>query len=94
MLEAHPPPAPGGRRLKLRYMTQVKARPPGFVIMTNHADQVPDSYQRYLVNGLRATFQMEGTPVRVYLRDNAEKNPYKGRRTPGPSRLRKHIDKG
>jgi len=92
MLEAHPPPAPGGRRLKLRYMTQVKARPPGFVIMTNHADQVPDSYQRYLVNGLRLAFQMEGTPVRVYLRDGAEKNPYKGKKTPGPSRLRKHLE--
>jgi len=92
MLEAHPPPAPGGRRLKLRYMTQVKARPPGFVIMTNHADQVPDSYQRYLVNGLRLAFQMEGTPVRVYLRDRAEKNPYKGKKTPGPSRLRKHLE--
>ena len=93
MLEAHPPPAPAGRRIKLRYMTQVKARPPGFVIMTNHPDQVPESYSRYLVNGLRETFQLHGTPVRIFLRDQGNRNPFKGKHTPGPSRLRKHLDK-
>jgi GTPase len=94
MVASHPPPAPGGRRIKLRYMTQVKTRPPGFVIMTNHADQVPDSYQRYLVNGLRASFAMDGTPVRIHLRDQSAKNPFKDKKRPGPSRLRKHLKDG
>ncbi|MBM3612838.1 MAG: ribosome biogenesis GTPase Der, partial [Alphaproteobacteria bacterium] len=53
MTEAHPPPAPGGRRIKLRYMTQVKTRPPGFVVMCSNAEEMPDSYRRYLVNDLR-----------------------------------------
>jgi GTP-binding protein len=91
MVASHPPPAPGGKRIKLRYMTQVKARPPAFVIMTNHAEDVPDSYQRYLVNGLRETFAMGGTPVRITLRDQSGRNPFKDRKTPGPSRLRKHL---
>jgi GTPase len=94
MVESHPPPAPGGRRIKLRYITQAKTRPPGFVIMTNHAEHVPESYQRYLVNGLRAAFHLNGTPVRIHLRDQSGNNPFKDRKTPGPSRLRKHLDKG
>ncbi|WP_374634367.1 ribosome biogenesis GTPase Der, partial [Paracoccus sp. (in: a-proteobacteria)] len=49
MTEAHPPPAPGGRRIRLRYMTQVKTRPPAFVVMATHTDKLPDSYARYLV---------------------------------------------
>ncbi len=94
MLEAHPPPAPGGRRIKMRYMTQVKTRPPGFVVMCSHPDRVPESYSRYLVNGLRDTFDMPGTPIRLTLRSQADKNPYKDRKTPGPSKLRKHLAKG
>ncbi|MCC7322018.1 MAG: ribosome biogenesis GTPase Der [Rubellimicrobium sp.] len=93
MTEAHPPPAPGGRRLRLRYMTQVKTRPPAFVVMANHPDAFPDSYMRYLVNGLRAAFDLEGTPIRLTLRDQGDKNPFKDKRTPGPSRLRKHLDR-
>jgi GTP-binding protein len=91
MVEAHPPPAPGGRRIKLRYMTQVKTRPPAFVVMTSRPDDVPESYTRYLVNGLRAAFDMPGTPVRLTLRSQGEKNPFKGRKTPGPSALKKHL---
>ncbi|MEM9499801.1 MAG: ribosome biogenesis GTPase Der [Pseudomonadota bacterium] len=91
MTEAHPPPAPGGRRIKLRYMTQAKTRPPGFVVMCSHPDKMPDSYRRYLVNGLREDFDMPGTPIRLTLRSQSDKNPYKARKTAGPSKLRKHL---
>ena len=91
MIEAHPPPAPGGRRIRMRYMTQVKTRPPGFVVMTTHPDQVPESYERYLVNGLRAAFDMDGTPIRLTLRDQSSKNPFQNRKAAGPSRLKKHL---
>jgi GTPase len=92
MLEAHPPPAPGGRRIKMRYMTQVKTRPPGFVVMCSHPENVPESYSRYLVNGLRDDFDMPGTPVRMTLRGQGESNPFKDRKKPGPSKLRKHLE--
>lgn len=92
MTEAHPPPAPGGRRIKLRYMTQVKTRPPAFVVMCNHADKLPESYSRYLVNGLRTDFDMPGTPIRLTFRDQGDKNPFKDKKWSTPSRLRKHTD--
>ncbi|MGE4326167.1 MAG: ribosome biogenesis GTPase Der [Pseudodonghicola sp.] len=91
MLEQHPPPAPQGKRIKLRYMTQAKTRPPGFVVMCSHPDKMPDSYTRYLVNGLRQDFNMPGTPIRLYMRGQNDKNPYKGRKKAGPSALRKHL---
>jgi GTP-binding protein len=91
MLEQHPPPAPGGRRVKLRYMTQAKTRPPGFVVMCSHPDKLPESYARYLVNGLRADFDMPGTPIRLYFRSQADRNPYKSKKKAGPSSLRKHL---
>ncbi|WP_297771487.1 ribosome biogenesis GTPase Der [uncultured Roseovarius sp.] len=91
MLEQHPPPAPGGRRIKLRYMTQAKTRPPGFVAMCSHPDKLPESYSRYLVNGLREDFDMPGTPIRFYLRSQSDKNPYKAKKKAGPSSLRKHL---
>ncbi|GHG93176.1 ribosome biogenesis GTPase Der [Pseudodonghicola xiamenensis] len=91
MLEQHPPPAPQGKRIKLRYMTQAKTRPPGFVVMCSHPDKMPDSYTRYLVNGLRQDFDMPGTPIRLTLRSQNDKNPYKGRKKSGPSALRKHL---
>ena len=94
MTEAHPPPAPGGRRIRLRYMTQVKTRPPAFVVMTNHADKLPESYARYLVNGLRESFDMPGTPIRLTFRDQGKDNPYKDRKKSIPSRLRKHVEAG
>ena len=91
MLEQHPPPAPQGKRIKLRYMTQAKTRPPGFVVMCSHPDKIPESYSRYLVNGLREDFDMPGTPIRLHMRGQGDKNPYKGRKKSTPSRLRKHI---
>jgi len=94
MTEAHPPPAPGGRRIRLRYMTQVKTRPPAFVVMCTHADQLPESYGRYLTNGLRDSFDMPGTPIRLTFRDQGVKNPYKDKKKSTPSRLRKHVEKG
>ena len=68
MTEGHPPPAPSGRRIKMRYMTQVKTRPPTFVVFTSQPDAVPESYKRFLVNGLRVDFDMPGTPIRLFLR--------------------------
>ena len=91
MLEAHPPPAPGGKRIRLRYMTQAKTRPPGFVVMCSHPDKMPDSYSRYLVNGLREDFDMPGTPIRLHMRSQSDKNPYKSKKKSTPSRLRKHL---
>ncbi len=73
-LERHPPPLVDGRRLKLRYITQAKARPPTFVLFGTRAEQLPQDYQRYLVNSLRQTFSLPGTPIRLQLRGT--KNPY------------------
>ncbi|MGN6619458.1 MAG: GTP-binding protein, partial [Sphingomonas sp.] len=73
-IEANPPPAPGGKRIKLRYVTQAKTRPPGFVIFGTRVDQLPDSYQRYLVNGMRRELGFGGIPLRLTLR--APKNPF------------------
>ena len=94
MLEAHPPPAPGGRRIKLRYATQVKTRPPAFVIMASYPEKLPESYKRYLINGLRESFDMPGTPIRLTFRSQSDQNPYKDRKKSTPSRLRKHLGKG
>lgn len=79
MTESHPPPAPGGRRIRLRYMTQVKTRPPAFIVKATHTDKLPDSYQRYLVNGLRSDFDMPGTPIRLFFRDQGLDNPYRAK---------------
>jgi GTP-binding protein len=84
----HPPPAPGGRRIKLRYMTQVKTRPPTFVLFASLPDEIPEDYKRFLVNGLRRDFDMPGTPIRLHLR--AGENPYAGRRKPNVTSLDKH----
>lgn len=93
MIEAHPPPAPSGRRIKLRYMTQAKTRPPGFVVMCSMPDKLPASYSRYLVNGLREAFDMPGTPIRLWMRSQSAANPFKNKKKSTPSRLRKHLDK-
>lgn len=77
-ISAHPPPAVSGRRLKLNYITQAKARPPSFVIFCTRADAVPDAYVRYLTNALRDGFDLPGTPIRITLRE--KKNPYAGRK--------------
>ncbi|MEM9967120.1 MAG: ribosome biogenesis GTPase Der [Pseudomonadota bacterium] len=91
MMEAHPPPAPQGKRIKLRYMTQAKTRPPGFVVMCSHPDKIPESYTRYLINNLRLDFDMPGTPIRLWMRGQGDANPYKGRKKSAPSKLRKHM---
>ncbi|HZT17749.1 MAG TPA: ribosome biogenesis GTPase Der [Dongiaceae bacterium] len=74
MEEAHPPPLVKGRRLKLRYMSQVKSRPPTFSLFCNMPEAMPESYLRYLVNGLRDRFDLPGVPIRVNLRRS--ENPY------------------
>jgi GTP-binding protein len=73
-VEANPPPAPGGKRIKLRYITQAKTRPPGFVLFGTRVDQLPMSYQRYLINGIRRELGFGAVPVRLTLR--APKNPF------------------
>jgi GTPase len=75
-LERHAPPLVDGRRLKLRYMTQAKARPPTFVLFGTRADKTPEDYRRYLVNGLREAFDMPGVPVRLLARGT--ENPFGG----------------
>lgn len=74
MLAAHPPPMAKGRRIKLRYITQAKIRPPTFAVFASQAAELPDAYSRYLINGLRADFGLEGVPLRLYVRQG--KNPY------------------
>ncbi|MBV9252152.1 MAG: ribosome biogenesis GTPase Der [Acetobacteraceae bacterium] len=73
-LARHPPPLVEGRRLKLRYITQPKARPPTFVAFGTRAERIPEDYQRYLINGLRESFDLPGTPIRLQLRGT--RNPY------------------
>jgi len=76
--QANPPPAVSGRRLKLNYITQTKARPPSFVLFCSRADAVPQSYLRYLINSMREAFDLPGTPVRITLREKA--NPFAHKR--------------
>jgi GTP-binding protein len=77
-IATNPPPAVSGRRLKLNYVTQPKARPPSFVIFCSRADAVPESYKRYLVNSLREEFDLPGVPVRITLREKS--NPFAHKR--------------
>jgi len=72
--EMHPPPLDAGRRIKLRYMTQIKTRPPTFALFGAKTFELPDSYHRYLLNGIREAFDLPGVPLRLYLR--AGENPY------------------
>jgi GTP-binding protein len=74
MIDAHAPPAVSGRRLKIRYMTQANARPPTFIAFCSQPKALPDSYVRYLVNGLRESFDLPGVPIRFNLRKG--NNPY------------------
>jgi GTP-binding protein len=73
-LSRHAPPAIRGRRVRIRYMTQTKARPPTFTLFGNQLDALPEDYQRYLVNGLRENFNLKGTPLRLVMRNT--RNPY------------------
>jgi GTP-binding protein len=72
--QRHPPPLVAGRRLRLRYITQVNTRPPSFALFASKPSELPDSYRRYLVNALREAFDLPGTPIRLMLRQG--KNPY------------------
>jgi GTP-binding protein len=73
-VDANPPPAPGGRRIKLRYITQVKTRPPSFVVFGNRVDEIPESYRRYLLNALRRDLDLGPVPLRLTMR--ASRNPF------------------
>lgn len=73
-LSANPPPAPGGKRIKLRYITQAKTRPPGFVLFGTRLDLLPESYKRYLINGIRRELGFDAVPIRLNLR--SAKNPF------------------
>ena len=73
-IDRNPPPAPKGRRIKLRYVTQVASRPPTFVVFGNRTDELPESYRRYLVNGLRDELGFQGVPIRLTFRGS--KNPF------------------
>ena len=77
-LMRHAPPAVSGRRVRIRYMTQVKSRPPTFALFGNQLDALPEAYQRYLQNGLRENFGLKGTPLRLVMRNT--RNPYDRKR--------------
>lgn len=74
MVSRHSPPAVSGRRIRLRYMTQAKTRPPTFIVFCSRPDDLPAAYERYLVNGLREDFDLPGVPLRIHMRKG--KNPY------------------
>ncbi len=77
-LQRHATPAISGRRVRIRYMTQRKARPPSFTLFGNQLDALPEAYLRYLSNGLRENFGLKGTPLRFSVRNS--KNPYAGKK--------------
>jgi GTP-binding protein len=76
--ERHPPPAVGGKRIRLRFMTQPNARPPTFVVFASRAEKLPESYRRYLIQGLRAKFDLPAVPIRLAFKKG--KNPYASKR--------------
>ncbi|HET7717448.1 MAG TPA: ribosome biogenesis GTPase Der [Bauldia sp.] len=77
VVEHHPPPAVSGRRIKLRYLTQAKSRPPSFVVFCSRPEALPDAWRRYLINALRDDFRLPGVPIRLFLRKGD--NPYEGK---------------
>ncbi|KAG1649927.1 GTPase Der [Nymphon striatum] len=70
----HPPPAVSGRRIKLKYVTQAKSRPPTFMVSSSRADALPDSYVKYLINSIRREFKLDAVPIRLFVRKG--ENPY------------------
>ena len=72
--QRHPPPAVSGRRIKPKYMAQLKGRPPTFVLFASRAEHMPESYRRYLINSIRESFDLQGTPIRIMIKSG--KNPY------------------
>jgi GTP-binding protein len=87
-VQRHPPPAVNGKRINPKYMAQIKARPPTFVLFASRASQLPDSYRRYLINGIRQSFDLPGVPIRVTIKSGS--NPYAegGEGSSGPPRGR------
>jgi len=82
-IQRHPPPSVNGRRIKPKYMAQTKARPPTFVLFASRADQLPESYRRYLINSLRESFDLPGVPLRVTIKST--RNPFaEGEEAPPP----------
>ena len=73
-VERNPPPAPGGKRIKLRYITQVNTRPPAFVLFGSRLDELPESYKRYLVNSMRRELGFGSVPIRLNVRGSS--NPF------------------
>lgn len=90
MIKAHPPPAPSGQRIKIKFITQAKTRPPTFVIKTSRADRIPQAYQRYLVGGLRRDFDFAGVPLRLYCKSQSNENPFRNMK---PHHIRKKTKK-
>jgi GTP-binding protein len=74
MTERHPPPMSSGRRIRVRYMTQAKTRPPTFVVFSSKGTDLPEAYRRFLVNGIREDFDFPGVPIRILVRKG--NNPY------------------
>lgn len=74
VVNQHPAPAVSGRRIKLKYMTQIKTRPPTFALFASQAGELPTSYTRYLINQMRKDFDLPGVPLRIYMRQG--KNPF------------------
>ena len=73
-VQRHPPPAVNGKRIKPKYMAQLKGRPPTFVLFATRAESLPEQYRRYLINSLRESFDLQGTPIRITIKSG--KNPY------------------
>lgn len=74
LISHHPPPLVAGRRIKIKYLTQIKTRPPTFVLFSSKSTELPESYAKYVINGIRETFGLEGVPIRLFVRSG--KNPY------------------
>jgi GTPase len=87
IVDHHPPPAVSGRRMKIKYMTQAKTRPPGFIVSCSRPEAMPESYVRYLSNSLRETFELAGVPIRMMLRGSD--NPFAGRANPFAGKKKK-----
>lgn len=79
-IERHPPPSVHGKRIKPRYMAQMKSRPPTFVLIASRGEQMPEQYKRYLINGIREAFDMKGVPIRLFVRQGS--NPFAHKATP------------
>jgi GTP-binding protein len=73
-MERHPPPAVRGRPIRPRYLCQIKARPPTFVLISSRGAELPETYRRYLINGIREAFGLGGAPIRLHVRES--RNPY------------------